>query len=113
MAEFADAVDQATPSTRPSVLPGVTELHDGLRSTSGTPAARRLCDATSTSRQLSRRANARRLHPAEVVHRRRVGVFTCPDHATHVEGAQPMSDEERAELDGRRVQTLRARAGLN
>ena len=58
--------------------------------------------------QLSRRANARRLHPAEVVHRRRVGVFTCPDQATHVEGAQPMSDEDRAELDGRRVcETLR------
>jgi hypothetical protein len=35
-------------------------------------------------------------------------VFTCPDQATHVEGAQPMSDEDRAELDGRRVQTLRA-----
>jgi hypothetical protein len=35
-------------------------------------------------------------------------VFTCPDPATHVEGAQPMSDEDRAELDGRRVQTLRA-----
>jgi hypothetical protein len=45
-------------------------------------------------------------------HRRRVRVFTCPDHATHVEGAQPMSDEDRAELDGRRVQTLRALAGL-
>jgi hypothetical protein len=39
-------------------------------------------------------------------------VFTCPDHAAHVEGAQPMSDEDRAELDGRRVQTLRALAGL-
>ena len=37
-------------------------------------------------------------------------LFLCRDHAARYPGARPMSDEDRAELAGRQIQTL---AGLS
>jgi hypothetical protein len=50
--------------------------------------------------------------PSRSVGRPRVSVFPCDAHADQVEDAAPMTDEDRAELDGRIIQADRAAAGL-
>ena len=42
----------------------------------------------------------------------RIRVFPCTEHACQVDGAAPMTNEDRAELEGRREQNRRALAGL-
>jgi hypothetical protein len=41
-----------------------------------------------------------------------IRVFPCDQHAGQVDAAAPMTDEDRAELDGRIAQFQRALAGL-